>query len=83
VLDLARFFARRGRVQEAERTLEEAEQLAPGSPKVLYARAELYILTRRNPQEARRLLEQYLRSSLTPEDPSPEQAKKLLQRIGG
>lgn len=83
VIDLARFFARRGRIQEAERTLAEAEKLAPGSPKVIYARAELYVLTRRNPQEARRLIEQYLRLSLTPDDPSREEARKLLSRIGG
>jgi len=83
VIDLSRFFARRGRVTDAERTLEQAEQIAPGSPKVLFARAEFYVQTRRNPEEARRLIEQYMQSPLTPDDPPREEARKLLDRLGG
>ena len=83
LIDLARFFARRGRIQEADRTLDAAAEVAPGSPKVLFARAELYVNTRRHPQEARRLLEQYLQSPLTPDDPPREEARKLLGRLGG
>lgn len=83
IIDLARFFARRGRLPEADRALDQAEQLAPGSPKVLFARAELYIQTGRNPQQARRLLEQYLQSPLTPDDPPREEALRLLERIRG
>lgn len=83
VLDLARFFARRGRIQEADRAMEQAEKIAPGSPKVLFARAELYIQTHRHPKEARRLIEQYLQSPLTPDDPPREEARKLLERLGG
>lgn len=83
VIDLARFLARRSRIQEADRTLEQAEKLAPGSPRVLFARAEFYIQTRRNPQEARRLIEQYLQSPLTPDDPPRSEALKLLGKIGG
>lgn len=82
-IDLARFFARRSRIQEADRALDQAQLIAPGSPRVLYARAEIFIQTRRNPQEARRLLEQYLRSPLSPDDPPREEALKLLQRIRG
>ncbi|GIU79293.1 MAG: hypothetical protein KatS3mg005_2531 [Bryobacteraceae bacterium] len=83
VIDLARFLARRGRLPEADRVLDQAEQIAPGSPKVLFARAELYIQTGRNPQQARRLLEQYLQSPLTPDDPPREEALRLLERIRG
>ncbi len=83
LIDLARFLARRGKLQEADRTLDAAAEAAPGSPKVLFARAELYVNTRRNPQEARRLLEQYLQAPLTPDDPPREEARKLLERIGG
>jgi len=83
VIDLARFFARHGRLTDAERALEQAERIAPGSPKVLFARAELYVQTRRNPQEARRLIEQYMQSPLTPDDPPREEARKLLDRLGG
>ncbi|MGQ9919502.1 MAG: tetratricopeptide repeat protein [Bryobacteraceae bacterium] len=83
LIDLAKFLARRGRIAEAERTMESAAALAPDSPKVKYARAELYISTNRNPQEARLLLEEYLQSPLTPDDPPREEARKLLERIGG
>lgn len=83
LIDLAKFLARRGRIAEAERTMESAAALAPESPKVKYARAEFYISTKRNPQEARRLLEEYLQSPLTPDDPPREEARKLLERIGG
>ncbi len=83
VIDLARFFARRGRIQDAYRAVEQAEHIAPGSPKVLFTRAELYVRTHRNPQEARRLIEQYLQSPLTPDDPPREEALKLLERLGG
>lgn len=83
LIDLAKFLARRGRVQEAERTMESAAALEPGAPKVMFARAELYVNTRRNPQEARRLLQEYLRAPLTPDDPPREEARKLLERIGG
>ncbi len=34
VIDLARFLVRRGRMQEAEKTFEQAEAIAPESPKV-------------------------------------------------
>lgn len=83
LIDLAKFLARRGRVQEAERTMDSAAALEPASPKVMFARAELYVNTRRNPQEARRLLEEYLRAPLTPDDPPREEARKLLERIRG
>jgi len=83
LIDLAKFLARRGKVQEADRTMESAAALAPGSPKVMFARAELYVSARHNPQEARRLLEEYLKAPLTPDDPPREEARKLLERIGG
>lgn len=82
VIDLARFFVRRGRMQDAEKTLEQAAAIAPGSPRVLFARAECCIRAGRK-EEARRLLEQYLKAPLTPDDPPREEALKLLERIGG
>lgn len=83
LIDLAKFFARRGKFQEADRTLDSAAALAPGSPRVLFARAELLVSTGRNPQEARRLLEQYLQAPLNADDPPREEARKLLARLRG
>lgn len=82
VVDLARFLVRRGRLQEAETTFEQAAAIEPQSPKVLFARAESYLKAGRK-EEARRLLEQYLKAPITPDDPPREEALKLLERIGG
>jgi Flp pilus assembly protein TadD len=80
-IDLARFLARRGKLNEAEKTFQQAANAEPGSKKVLYARAETYIEAKCNLREARRLLEEYLRSQLTPDDPSREEARLLLKRV--
>ncbi len=83
VLDLARHLARQGRIAESEAAFDQAEQLAPNSPKVSFARARMYIEQKRNLDRARALLNQYLRSNLTPDDPSREQAEKLLKEASG
>lgn len=83
IIDLAKFLAKRGRFEESERTFLAAEKLAPNAPKVLYARAETYIETGRNIEMARTLLEKYLASPLTPDDPSREDAQKLLHQASG
>ncbi|GIU73028.1 MAG: hypothetical protein KatS3mg004_0115 [Bryobacteraceae bacterium] len=82
IIDLARFLVRRGRLQEAEKTFDEAQAVAPDSPKVLFARAETYLKAGRK-AEARKLLEQYLKAELTPEDPPREEALRLLAKLGG
>ncbi len=81
VLDLARYLAKRGRIQESEAAFDKAVQVAPNSPKVYFARARAYIEGKRNLDKARDLLIQYLRSDLTPDDPPREQAEKLLQQV--
>jgi tetratricopeptide (TPR) repeat protein len=83
VLDLARYLARHGRIAESEATFDRAEQLAPNAPKVYFARARTYIEQKRNLERAKALLNQYLRSNLTPDDPSREQAEKLLKEANG
>jgi Flp pilus assembly protein TadD len=83
VIDLAKFLAKQGRFEESERTFVAAEKLAPDAPKVLYERAATYIETGRNIEMARALLEKYLASPLTPDDPSREEAQKLLHQASG
>ena len=53
------------------------------SPKVCFARARTYIEQKRNLDRAKALLNEYLRSNLTPDDPSREQAEKLLKEASG
>ncbi len=83
VLALARYLAKQGRVQESEAEFAQAEKLAPNNPYVLYTRAKTYVETKRNLDEARDLLRKYLQSNLTPNDPTREEAQKLLQRASG
>jgi Flp pilus assembly protein TadD len=83
IVDLARYVAKRGRLQEADVLFELARKLAPSQPRVDFAEARLDIEYRRNLEQARRLLQQYLRANLTPDDPPREEAEKLLRRAGG
>ena len=80
VLDLAKYLAKRGRIQESEAAFDKAVQLAPNSPKVYFTRAHTYIEEKRNLDKAKELLLKYLKSDLTPEDPPREQAEKLLKQ---
>jgi len=81
-IDLARFLAKQGRYQEADESITLAEKVAPDSPKLMYAKADLYIKTGRNLQVARDLLKRYMNSRLTPDDPPRSEAAKLLKQVG-
>ena len=83
ILDLARYIAKRGRFQESDQLFDQARNLAPGQPKVAFAEARVDIENHRNLEQARGLLQQYLRASLTPDDPPRQEAEKLLRRAGG
>ena len=80
-LDLARFLARRGRLGESDRAFERAAQAEPNAPKVWFARAETNIESKRDLAGARELLQRYLAAQLTPDDPSKDEAKRLLKKI--
>lgn len=81
-IDLARFLADRGRIKESDEKFAEAARVAPNSPELLFARAETYIRQKRNLNDARQLLERYLASPLTPEDPPRGDARTLLTQTG-
>ena len=83
VIDLAKFLAKQGRFEESDKTFVDAQKLAPDAPKVMYARAATYIETKRNIETAKALLEKYLTSSLTPDDPPRAEAQKLLRQVSG
>ena len=80
-IDLAKLLVKQGRVQEADQSIARAEQISPNSPKLMFAKADLYIRAKRNLNEARDLLKRYLSSSLTPDDPPRSQAEKLLKQM--
>src|ERR1700733_11879123 len=83
VLDLARYLARQGRITESEAAFDQAERLAPNSPTVRFTRAQTYVQQKRNLDRAKALLNQYLQSNLTSDDPPRAQAEKLLQEASG
>ncbi len=83
VLDLAKYLAKRGRIQESDAAFDKADKLAPNSPKVFFARAQAYIQEKRNLDQAKILLTKYLKSNLTPDDEPREYAQKLLKQASG
>lgn len=83
VVDLAKFLSNRGRIEESEQTFLAADRIAPGSPRLLYDRAEMYVNAKRKLDTARELLKRYLAAHRSPDDPSREDAEKLLKQTGG
>jgi Flp pilus assembly protein TadD len=83
VIDLAKFLARQGKVHESDAAFQRAAKIAPDSPKLMFERAATYVESRRNLEAARELLKRYLSSPLTPDDPSREDAEKLLRQVSG
>jgi len=82
VMDLAMFFARRDRFNECEAMFDQAASMAPNNPKILFERANTYIKEQRNLDQAKQLLQRYIRAPLTPDDPPRERAETLLKKIG-
>lgn len=80
VLDLARYLAKQGKVQESEAAFAKAEKMAPDNPRILYVKAKTYVEGKRNLDQARALLKKYLQSNITPQDPPREEAEKLLRK---
>ena len=83
IVDLARYLAKRGRLSESDALFEQARKLAPTLPRVAFAEARVDVENNRKLDQARGLLESYLHSSLTPDDPPRQEAEKLLRRAGG
>jgi len=83
VLDLARFLAKRGRLEESDARFAEAERLAPHDPRVPFAEAKTDIENHRHLERARKLLLLYLASDITPDDPPKQAAEQLLREVSG
>jgi tetratricopeptide (TPR) repeat protein len=83
IIDMAEFLARRGRFEESEAMFERGRKIAPGNAQLKFERAKTYIQTGRNRAEARKLLKEYVESSLTADDPPRADAEELLKRTNG
>ena len=82
-IDLARFLVKQGRFQEADQSFERAEKIAPNSPKLMFARAEIYIKAHHNVEIAKELLKRYMSIELNAEDVPKSEAAKLLHQVQG
>ncbi len=82
LIELAKFFARTGQYAQSDQTFLQAEKMAPNNTHLMYERAKAYINARRRLAEARSLLQRYLSSSLTPDDPPRGEAEQLLKQVG-
>lgn len=80
---LARFLAQQGRTGESDAILLAAQREQPNSPRLWFARADILIAQNRDLPQAISLLERYLQTSLTVDDPPREEAVKLLKQAGG
>lgn len=83
IVDLARFLAKQGRIQESEQVFEHAKAVNPNHPSYLWNRAQLLVEEKRNLPEAKQLLEKYLSSSISPDDDHKDEARKLLAKVNG
>jgi tetratricopeptide (TPR) repeat protein len=83
LLEYARFLANQGRTHESDAVLAQAEKIQPGAPGIWYTRADILIKHKRNLDEAKNLLEKYMHATLTPDDPSKQDAARLLKQVGG
>jgi len=81
IIDLAKFLAQQRRYEESDALFQQAQKIAPDSPRLKFERAATYIRAGRNLEEARRLLEEYLKAPLTPEDPPRREAEELLKQV--
>jgi tetratricopeptide (TPR) repeat protein len=83
LVTLARFLANQGRNRESDAVFQEAAVVNPNAPEVWFARADVLIKQKRNPEEAKSLLEKYMHASLTVDDPPKQEARRLLKQVGG
>ncbi len=83
LIDLAKFLAKQGRTRESDAIFIQAQKLNPNAANVWFARADTLIKQNRNLDEARNLLQKYMRASITVDDPPKDNALKLLKQVGG
>jgi tetratricopeptide (TPR) repeat protein len=80
-LDLAILLGKMGRLAESDSMFALAARSAPSWAEIPFERARAYIGEQRNLEQAKRLLQGYVRSPLTPDDPPREEAETLLNKI--
>jgi Flp pilus assembly protein TadD len=80
-VDLAVLLSERGKLAASDAAFAQAAAIDGNHPGYLFERAKVLISTKRDPVEARRLLDQYLKAKLDFDDPPPAEARKLLAQV--
>ncbi|MGA8030526.1 MAG: hypothetical protein WB992_25565 [Bryobacteraceae bacterium] len=83
IVALAELLATEGRTRESDALFLQAERIEPAAPQVWFAHANTLIKQKRNPDEAKLLLERYLQAQVTVDDPPKDDAMRLLKQVGG
>ena len=83
LIELAKFLANQGRVSESDAVFAQATKEAPDNPRIWLAQADVLVKQKRNLNEAKALLNKYVQSSITADDPPKEEARRLLKQAGG
>jgi Flp pilus assembly protein TadD len=79
IIDLAKYLSTHGKEQESDVLFAQAQKIAPNEPRLMFEQANHYIRTKRNLAAAKLLLEKYLKSPLSADDPPRAEAEKLLK----
>jgi tetratricopeptide (TPR) repeat protein len=83
LIELAKLLSTQGHIRESDDVLLQARQVAPNSPRVWFATANIYIQQKRNLDEAKSLLVKYVQAAVTVDDPPKQEALRLLRQAGG
>ena len=80
IVDLARYLSNHGKAHESDALFAQAEKIAPNEPRVIFEKASHLVRTKKNLPEAKALLQKYLRSPITADDPPRAEAERLLKQ---
>ncbi len=83
IIALAKYLANQGRISESDALFANAQQVAPDNPKIWFAQADVLVKQKRNLNEAKALLTKYMNAPITVDDPSRQEALRLLKQAGG
>ncbi len=83
LIALAKFLATQGRISESDALFAKAQEVSPNNPRIWFAQADVLVRQKRNLNEARELLNKYVHSAITADDPPRDEALRLLKQAGG
>ncbi len=83
MIALAKFLANEGRAKESDAVFQQAKSVNPNAPQVWFAQADTLIKQNRDLTQAKDLLQKYVHTPITVDDPPKQEAVRLLKQVGG